>query len=58
MYYIVNLRETQRTSKLNINSLKINVNDIMLVFNEKVPKRFWRIAILTRVLPSRNSEIE
>ena len=25
--YVVNLRETQRTSKLNINSLKINVND-------------------------------
>ena len=27
----MNLRETQRTSKLNIGSLKINVNDIMLV---------------------------
>ena len=27
--YVVNLRETQQTSKLNINSLKINVNDIM-----------------------------
>ena len=25
--FVVNLRETQRTSKLNINSLKINVND-------------------------------
>ena len=35
MYYIVNLRETQRTSKLNINSLKINVNDIVLVFLRK-----------------------
>ena len=57
MYYIVNLRETQRTSKLNINPLKINVNDIVLVFYEKVPKHFWRIAIVTRVLPSRDSEI-
>ena len=55
--YAVNLRETQRTSKLNINSLKINVNDIVLVFYEKVPRHFWRIAIVTRVLPSRNSEI-
>ena len=29
----------------------------MLVFYEKVPKHFWRIAIVTRVLPSRDSEI-
>ena len=57
MYYIVNLRETQRTSKLNINSVKINVNDIVLVFKEKVRKHFWRIAVVTRILPSRNSEI-
>ena len=57
MYHVVNLRETQRTSKLNINSLKINVNDIVLVFYEKVPKHFWRIAIVMRVLPSRDSEI-
>ena len=34
--YVINLRETQRTSKLNINSLKNNVNDIVLVFYEKV----------------------
>ena len=39
----MNLRETQRTS--NIDSLKINVNDIVLVFYEKV-------------LPSRDSEIK
>ena len=45
--YVVNLRETQQTSKLNINSLKINVNDIVLVFYEKVPRHFWRIAIVT-----------
>ena len=55
--YGVNLHETQRTSKLNLNSLKINVNDIVLVFYEKVPRHFWRIAIVTRVLPSRDSEI-
>ena len=53
----MNLRETQRTSKLNIDSLKINVNDIVLVFYEKVRRRFWRIAIVTQVLPSRDSEI-
>ena len=57
MYYVVNLRETQRTSKLNINSLKINFNDVVLVFYEKLPKHFWRIAIVTRVLPSRDLEI-
>ena len=53
----MNLCETQRTSKLNIDSLKINVNDIVLVFYEKVLRHFWRIAIVTRVLPSRDSEI-
>ena len=53
----MNLSETLRTSKLNIDSLKINVNDIMLVFYENVRRHFWRIAIVTRVLPSRASEI-
>ena len=36
--YVVNLRKTQRTSRLHVNSLKINVNDIVLDFYEKVPK--------------------
>ena len=54
---VVKLRVTQRTSKLNINSSKINVNDIVLVYDEKAPKHFWRIAIVTGVLPSRDSEI-
>ena len=52
--YVVNLRETQRTSKLNINSPKINVNDIVLVYDEKMHRHFGRIAIVTRVLASRN----
>ena len=53
----MNLRETQRRSKLNIDSLKINITDIVLVFYEKVPRHFWKISIVTRVLPSRDSEI-
>ena len=36
----MNLRETQRTSKLNIDSPKINVNDIVLAFCEKMPETF------------------
>ena len=36
--YVVNLRETQRTSKLNINSPKINVNDIVLVYDSLVKR--------------------
>ena len=55
--YVVNLLETQQTSKLNKNSLKINNNDIVLVFYEKVPRHFWRTVIVTQVLPSRDSEI-
>ena len=54
---MVNLHETQRTSELNINFLKVSVNDIVLVIYEKVPRHFWRIAIVTRVLPSRDSKI-
>ena len=53
----MNLCETQRTLKLNIDSLKINVNDILLIFYEKVLRHFRRIAIVTRLLPSRDSEI-
>ena len=37
---MVNLHETQRTSKLNISFLKINVDDIVLVIYEKVPRHF------------------
>ena len=51
------MRETQRTSKLSINSPNINVNDIVLVSDEKVPIHFWRTAIVTWVLPNRVSEI-
>ena len=47
----------ERTRKLNINSLKINVNSIGLVFYEKVRRDFWIIPIVMRVLPSRDSEI-
>ena len=54
--YAVNLRETQRTSKLNINSPRINVNDFVLVYYEKAPRHFRRIAIVTGLLPSRDSE--
>ena len=54
---VVNLRETQQTSKLNLNSPKINVNDTVLVYDEKVPRNFWRITIVTEVLRSGDSEI-
>ena len=49
--------ETQQTSKSNVNSPNINVNDIMLVYHEMVHRHFWRIAILTGLLPSRDFEI-
>ena len=53
----MSLREAQQTSKLNVDSLKNNVDDIVLVFYEKVHKQFWRITIVMWVLPSRDSEI-
>ena len=59
----MNLRDTQPTSKLNIDSLKINVNDFLLVFRKRYPDNFWRVSIVTQVLPNtdflkkrRNSE--
>ena len=51
------LRQTQQTSELNINSQKTNVHDIVLVYLEMVPKHFWRIAIVTEILSSRDSEM-
>ena len=48
---------TQRTLKLNLNSLKINVNDIVPVFYEKLPRHFRRIAVVAQILSSRDSEI-
>ena len=53
----MNLHETKRTSKLNIDSLNIEITDIVLVFYEKVPKHFWKISIVTQELPNRDSEI-
>ena len=38
MNNVVNLRETQQTSELNINSPKINVNDIVLVYDSLVKR--------------------
>ena len=35
---------------------KLPKNSIMLVYVEKVPRNFWRIAIVTGVLPSTDSE--
>ena len=55
--YIVNLRETQRTWKLNINSPKIYVNGIVLVYGEQVARHFLGINIMTGVLPCKDSEI-
>ena len=53
----MNLHETQQTSKLNIDTLKTNVNDIVLVFfYEKVPRHFW-LTIVTQVLPIRDFQI-
>ena len=37
--------------------LKFNFNDIVLVYDEMVSRHFWKIAIVTEVLPSRESEI-
>ena len=34
-----------------------NINDIVIVFHEKVPRDFWRIAIVIQVLPRRGSII-
>ena len=35
---------------------KLQKNHVVLVYDEKVPRHFWRIAIVTGVLPSRDSE--
>ena len=52
MNNVANLHGSLRTSELNINSKKINVNDIALVYDEMMPRHFWIIAKVTGVLPS------
>ena len=47
--YVVNLCGTQPASKLNINS-----KEIVLVYDEKMLRQFWIIAIVTGVLPTRD----
>ena len=54
----MNLRKIQRTSKLNRDSLKINITDIVIAFYEKVTRHFSKISIVTLVLTSRDSEIK
>ena len=56
MNNVVSLRETHWTSKLDINSQN-NFLGLVLVYDEIVPIHFWRIAIVTGVLPSRDAEI-
>ena len=53
----MNLCKTQRTSQLNIDFLNIKITDIMLVVYEMVSRHFWKTSIVTRLLPSRDSEI-
>ena len=43
------------TTSVNI-KCKLPKNYIVLVYDEKVPRYFWRIVIGTAVLPSRDSE--
>ena len=37
---------------------KLQKNYVLLVYDEKVPRHFWKIAIVARVLPSGDSEIK
>ena len=35
---------------------KLPKNYVVLVYDEKIPRHFWEIAIVTSVLPSRDSK--
>ena len=35
---------------------KLPKNYVVLVYDEKIPRHFWRIVIVTGILPSRDSE--
>ena len=37
---------------------KLHKNYFLLAYDEKVPRRFWKMAIVTGILPSRDSEIK
>ena len=45
----------QETTSIQI-KYKLPKNYVVLAYDEKMPRRFWRIAIVTRVLRRRDSE--
>ena len=51
----IKFTRAQRTSELN---KKLPKNYVLLVYDEKLPRHFWEIAIITNVSPSRDSEIK
>ena len=45
------------TTNINI-KYKLPENYVLLVYDEKMSRHFWKIVIVTEVLPSRDSEIK
>ena len=54
--YVSYLRETQRLTPER-NSEAVNVNDIVLVYDEKVPRHLWRIGRIIKLLESNDNKV-
>ena len=49
--YVTYLRESQRYS-FNPRSTTVSLDDIVIVFDEKEPRNFWRIGRVVKLIPS------
>ena len=50
--YLCNLRETCKPNKSRITLPIIEVNDIVIVHVEKLPRSQWKLGLVTKLIPS------
>ena len=54
--YVTSLRECQRTSKQR-HSAKIEVNDVVIIYDDKQPRHLWKIGKINEIIPGRDGRI-
>ena len=54
--YVTSLRESQRISKQK-HSTKIQVNDVVIIYEDKQPRHRWKVGKVIEVLPGRDGRI-
>ena len=55
--YLCNQRETHKPNKLRIPLLIIEVNDIVIVHVDKLPRSQWKLGLVTELIPGRDTKV-